>query len=71
MKMRLTGQTLSDVYARQHPIAQENPGKVYAIYLGGGWIELRGNDLKSSIYPHTWTMVDRIRSKEARERLGV
>jgi hypothetical protein len=72
---KLTGNALAKEYARTHPLSEANPGKVWATYEGGGWIELRGEGLKphpdlAGQYPNGWSMLDRVRSGEARRRIA-
>jgi hypothetical protein len=70
----LRGQVLADEYGRRHPLFIENPGKVWAAYQGGGWIELRGEGLKPHpdlklMYPKGWSLLHRIRCGKARSEL--
>lgn len=49
-------------------------GKVYGMYDGGGWITITGNNLlphpdMKAQYPNGWSMMERIRTGEARKRL--
>lgn len=72
--MKLTGEALAKAYAANHSLAKENPGKVWGSYLGGGWIELRGEGLKphpnlENTYPNGWSLCHRIRSGAARAAL--
>lgn len=67
---RLTGQALADAYAATY----RHLGKVWASYDGGGWITLRGEKLKphpsmAAQYPNGWSLMDRVRTSKARERI--
>jgi hypothetical protein len=69
-KHKLTGQNLAEAYA----ITFRHLGRVWAYYEDGGWIVLRGEglpphpDLKE-LYPNGWSLMSRVRSSEARERI--
>jgi len=68
----LTGQRLADTLALAHPLSVENPGKVRATYIGGGWIEISGSGLKphpdlADQFPNGWSLLDRMRASRARE----
>jgi hypothetical protein len=70
----LTGAALAKEYARTHPLSEQNPGKVWASYEGGGWIELRGEGLRSHpdlahIYKNGWSLLHRVRSSAARAEI--
>jgi hypothetical protein len=72
MKPQLTGQKLADKFVVRHPLAEENPGKVWALYQGGGWITLRGESLRPhhdliSLYGEGWSLTDHIRAGQARK----
>ena len=68
----LTGQRLANVLALAHPLCVDNPGKITVTYIGGGWIEMSGIELKphpdlASQYPKGWSLYDRMRTSRARE----
>lgn len=49
-------------------------GKVHGMYDGGGWITVTGNNLEphpdmKHLYPNGWSMMERIRTSDARKRL--
>lgn len=72
---KLTGEALAKAYASAHPLAERNPGKVWAHYYGGGWIVLRGEGLKAhpdlqARYPQGWSLLHRVRSGEARAEIA-
>jgi hypothetical protein len=76
----LKGQKLADVYANAYAESvmsearTEAKPSVWAHYEGGGWITLRGEglpphyDLREQ-YPNGWTLLDHVRSSEARRFL--
>ena len=69
-KQKLTGQNLADAFA----IIYRYLGKVWAQYDGGGWIVLRGEGLEphpdlKKMYPNGWSLLERVRCSEARERI--
>ena len=71
--MKLTGQSLANEYAKV--LTRKLKGKVWCTYLGGGWIEMRGDGLPShpdlrSQYPHGWSLLDRVRSGKARQAVA-
>jgi hypothetical protein len=77
----LKGQKLADAYAdayadtvRQASRTKERPN-VWAEYEGSGWITLRGESLPPHYtlrdkYPNGWSLIDHIRSSEARRYLS-
>lgn len=75
MSKRLTGEALAKAYASAHPLSEMNPGKVWATYEGGGWIELRGESLEAcpamkAQCPNGWSLLHRIRSGDARTAMA-
>ena len=71
---RLTPNLVATLYAAGHPLARSNPGKVYAIYEGGGWITLRGEGLKPmhslrKQHPNGWSLLHRVRVGQARREI--
>ena len=76
--VKLTGQKLADVYGYRYACelqklacVQSIP-RIYARYLGGGWIEIYGSGLPPhkdlrAIYPNGWTLSAKVRSKKARQ----
>ena len=76
----LRGQKLADAYARayakelQQDTSPRHMPNVWATYLGGGWIELRGECLPANralkhLYPCGWSLLDRKRSSYVRTYL--
>lgn len=78
---KLTGQALADAFAKTYRLWKmpgiRQPryiGKVWASYDGGGWITLRGEGLRAhpdlrKMYPNGWSLFQRFRSGEARQRV--
>jgi hypothetical protein len=76
MKFKLNSHQLAEAYSillrRRFPV--ESGGQVWASYVGGGWIEMRGTKLaaKPSLrgqFPNGWELLDRIRCRDARKEL--
>lgn len=76
-KPKLTGQKLADVYAYRYALALQKIADVselptvYANYIGGGWINIRGSALPPAkklrdMYPHGWCLSATVRSGKAR-----
>jgi hypothetical protein len=68
----LRGEKLAKAYAASHPLQEMNPGKVWATYEGGGWIELRGEGLAAcpamqAQCPNGWSLLHKVRSGKARK----
>lgn len=66
----LTGQDLADALQTLY----QDWGQVSALDLGGGWIEIYGNNLKpapelTEMFPNGWCLLDRMRYSEAREKV--
>lgn len=75
MSKRLAGEALAKAYAAAHPLSEMNPGKVWATYEGGGWIELRGESLEAcpamkAQCPNGWSLLHLVRSGEARVEMA-
>ena len=77
-KPKLTGQKLADVYAYQYALALQKIAdvpeipSVYANYIGGGWINIRGSALPPvkklrDMYPNGWCLSATVRSGKAKE----
>lgn len=71
----LKGPQLAVELMKVYPLALENPGKVFAHYVGGGWLHISGNGLKphpdmAARYPNGWSLFDRMKCSSARAMLA-
>lgn len=68
-------QALANEYAHVLGRSMNQPeGLVWGCYSGGGWIEVRGDNLEphpdlAAIYPHGWSMGTRVRVPYARHAI--
>lgn len=69
------GEQLAKAYADAlKTVFQDNeggPGNLWGSYVGGGWIEIRGENLAShpdvrDMYPRGWSLSHRVRASRAR-----
>lgn len=79
--MKLTGQKLADRYAEVYASEVtkvsgiEARKYIWATYIGGGWVELRGESVPShkdlrEVYPNGWSLLDRKRSSVVRNYIS-
>lgn len=71
---KLTQEQLAKAVAQTYTYLEDGEGEIDGYYDGGGWITIVGRNLPAhpdlrSMYPKGWSMVHRIRTNEARQRL--
>jgi hypothetical protein len=71
---KLTPEQLAKAVAQTYAYLEGDTGKVHGSYDGGGWITVTGHNLPAhpdlrDKYPNGWSMMERIRTSEARQRL--
>lgn len=70
------GAELARVYAKEHPLSQENPGKVWGYYdKEEDCIVIQGEGLKprddmAHLYPNGWSLLDKVTCEEARDDIA-